>query len=81
MLLSLTCHNTWLTPQRRYTLGSVKIGLPVKDGVPSGRILLADLWWRNRSGKKLSCKSKNKEQMQRKNVFSLQLNIRFTQTC
>jgi len=29
-----------------------------KDGAPSGRILLADLWWRNRSGKNLSCKWK-----------------------
>jgi len=28
-------------------------GLPVKDGAPSWRILLADLWWRNWSGKKL----------------------------
>ena len=38
--------------------------MPVKDGAPSGRILLADLWWRNRSGKKLTCKSnKCKEKM------------------
>jgi len=27
--------------------------LPVKDGAPSGWILLADLWWCNRSRKKL----------------------------
>jgi len=34
--------------------------LPVKDGAPSGRILLADVWWRDRSGKKLSCKRKKR---------------------
>jgi len=51
------------------------IWLPVKDGAPSGRTF-EDV---TGSGKKLSCKKK--DQMQRKNVFSLQLNMRFTQTC
>jgi len=33
--------------------------MPVKDGAPSGRILLADLWWRNRSGKNWLAKATN----------------------
>jgi len=34
--------------------------LLVKDGALSGWILLADLWWRNRSGKKLRCERKKR---------------------
>jgi len=44
----------------QYCLRCNKHKVACKKRSSVGRILLADLWWRNRSGKKLSCKRKKR---------------------